>query len=600
MERNHIIGFILIFATLILWNVMSAPSKEALAQKQKERDSIAQLKMIDSTNNSIAVNNQNEVLVSKTSDSLGIDTALMSNQVITSVLENDFVKITFSNKGGRIVSAELKQYTSSYIKTKGKNIELMANPRSKFEFVTQQGNLIKSTNDLYFVPNLSGNTLVYEAELSPGKKISQTYVLDKDYGLKFGFKHNETLSTPWKLQWYDVLPKLEKSDLYEQRYSSIYYKKSDENSADYCSCTSDDLDEINDVTLDWISHSNQFFNISLIGDNFKFKNAVLETTMTDIEKTDDLKILNSKLELPQGVSDYQMSMFVGPNDLDRLSVYNNGLEEIIPFGSSVFVSITRWVVRPAFNYLSTFFSSKGIVIILLIFIIKMLLYPLLYKMLKSQAKMAALKPELDIIKAKNKDDLQKSQMESMKVYQEFGVSPLAGCMPMLLQMPIWIALYRFFPASIAFRQEPFLWAEDLSSYDAFFQLSFEIPFMGSHISLFTVLWAISTLIYTYYSTKNVDMSANPAMKYVQYFMPLMFLGFFNSYASGLTAYMFFSNLINILQIIVTKNFIFDDKKIRAELDVQKLKPKKTGGFQAKLAEAMKKQQEIASTKQAKK
>jgi len=579
---------------------MSAPSKEALAQKQRERDSIAQLKMIDSTNNSIAVNNQNEVLVSKTSDSLGIDTALMSNQVITSVLENDFVKITFSNKGGRIVSAELKQYTSSYIKTKGKNIELMANPRSKFEFVTQQGNLIKSTNDLYFVPNLSGNTLVYEAELSPGKKISQTYVLDKDYGLKFGFKHNETLSTPWKLQWYDVLPKLEKSDLYEQRYSSIYYKKSDENSADYCSCTSDDLDEINDVTLDWISHSNQFFNISLIGDNFKFKNAVLETTMTDIEKTDDLKILNSKLELPQGVSDYQMSMFVGPNDFDRLSVYNNGLEEIIPFGSSVFVSITRWVVRPAFNYLSTFFSSKGIVIILLIFIIKMLLYPLLYKMLKSQAKMAALKPELDIIKAKNKDDLQKSQMESMKVYQEFGVSPLAGCMPMLLQMPIWIALYRFFPASIAFRQEPFLWAEDLSSYDAFFQLSFEIPFMGSHISLFTVLWAISTLIYTYYSTKNVDMSANPAMKYVQYFMPLMFLGFFNSYASGLTAYMFFSNLINILQIIVTKNFIFDDKKIRAELDVQKLKPKKTGGFQAKLAEAMKKQQEIASTKQAKK
>lgn len=600
MERNHIIGFILIFATLILWNVMSAPSKEALAQKQRERDSIAQLKMIDSTNNSIAVNNQNEVLVSKTSDSLGIDTALMSNQVITSVLENDFVKITFSNKGGRIVSAELKQYTSSYIKTKGKNIELMANPRSKFEFVTQQGNLIKSTNDLYFVPNLSGNTLVYEAELSPGKKISQTYVLDKDYGLKFGFKHNETLSTPWKLQWYDVLPKLEKSDLYEQRYSSIYYKKSDENSADYCSCTSDDLDEINDVTLDWISHSNQFFNISLIGDNFKFKNAVLETTMTDIEKTDELKILNSKLELPQGVSDYQMSMFVGPNDFDRLSVYNNGLEEIIPFGSSVFGSINRWVVRPAFNYLSTFFSSKGIVIILLIFIIKMLLYPLLYKMLKSQAKMAALKPELDIIKAKNKDDLQKSQMESMKVYQEFGVSPLAGCMPMLLQMPIWIALYRFFPASIAFRQEPFLWAEDLSSYDAFFQLSFEIPFMGSHISLFTVLWAISTLIYTYYSTKNVDMSANPAMKYVQYFMPLMFLGFFNSYASGLTAYMFFSNLINILQIIVTKNFIFDDKKIRAELDVQKLKPKKTGGFQAKLAEAMKKQQEIASTKQAKK
>lgn len=600
MERNHIIGFILIFATLILWNVMNAPSKEVLAQRQRERDSIEQIKMIDSTAKSNLANIQEDVTVSPVSDSLGLDSTLVKSQLSTSVLENDFVKITFSNRGGRIVSAELKQYTSSDIKTKGNNILLMANPRGKFEYVTQEGNLIKSTNDIYFVPSLSGNTLVYESELSPGKKISQTYTLGKDYGLKYSFKQNETLSSPWKLQWYDVLPKLEKSDLYEQRYSSIYYKKSDDNSADYCSCTANDIDEVNDATLDWISHSNQFFNISLIADNFKFKNAVLETTMTDIKNTDDLKILNSKLELPQGVSDYQMSIYVGPNDFDRLSAYNNGLEEIIPFGSSVFGSINRWVVRPAFNFLSTLFSSKGLVIILLIFIIKMLLYPLLYKMLKSQAKMAALKPELDVIKARNKDDLQKTQMESMKVYQEFGVSPLAGCMPMLLQMPIWIALYRFFPASITFRQEPFLWAEDLSSYDSFFKLSFEIPFMGSHISLFTVLWAISTLIYTYYSTKNVDMSANPAMKYVQYFMPLMFLGFFNSYASGLTAYMFFSNLINILQIIVTKNFIFDDKKIRAELDVQKLKPKKTGGFQAKLAEAMKKQQDIASARQAKK
>jgi YidC/Oxa1 family membrane protein insertase len=600
MERNHIIGFILIFATLILWNVMNAPSKEVLAQRQREKDSIEQIKIIDSTSSSIATIKQNEVTVSAVSDSVQVDSTLATNQLLTSVLENDFLKITFSNRGGTIVAAELKKYTSSYIKTTGENIVLMANPQDKFEFVTQQGAIVTSTNDVFFVPSLSGNTLVYEAELSPGKKISQTYILDKDYGLKYSFKHNETLSSQWKLQWYDVLPKLEKSDLYEQRYSSIYYKKSDENSADYCSCTSDDKDEITDATLDWISHSNQFFNVSLIPENFKFKNAVLETVMTDIKQTDDLKILNSKLELPVGVSDYQMSIYVGPNDFDRLSVYNNGLEEIIPFGSSVFGSINRWVVRPAFNYLSSFFSSKGIVIILLIFIIKMLLYPLLYKMLKSQAKMAALKPELDVIKAKNKDDLQKSQVESMKVYQEYGVSPLAGCMPMLLQMPIWIALYRFFPASIAFRQEPFLWAEDLSSYDAFFKLSFEIPFMGSHISLFTVLWAISTLIYTYYSTKNVDMSANPAMKYVQYFMPLMFLGFFNSYASGLTAYMFFSNLINIIQIIVTKNFIFDDKKIRAELDIQKLKPKKAGGFQAKLADAMKKQQEIANNRQAKK
>jgi YidC/Oxa1 family membrane protein insertase len=184
----------------------------------------------------------------------------------------------------------------------------------------------------------------------------------------------------------------------------------------------------------------------------------------------------------------------------------------------------------------------------------------------------------------------------MKIYQEYGVSPLAGCMPMLLQMPIWIALYRFFPANIDFRQEKFLWANDLSSYDAFFNLPFQIPFMGSHLSLFTILWALSTLVYTYYNSKHIDMSANPAMKYVQYLMPIMFLGFFNSYASGLTAYMFFSNLINILQTVVTKNFIFDEDKIRQQLLSEKTKPKKKSVFQAKMEEALKQQQALQKAK----
>jgi YidC/Oxa1 family membrane protein insertase len=217
-------------------------------------------------------------------------------------------------------------------------------------------------------------------------------------------------------------------------------------------------------------------------------------------------------------------------------------------------------------------------------------------MLYSQAKMGALKPELAQLKEKFKDEPQKIQVETMKIYQEYGVSPLSGCMPMIVQMPIWIALYRFFPANLDFRQEGFLWSSDLSSYDAFFNLPFEIPFMGSHLSLFTILWAITTLIYTFYNSRHMDMTANPAMKYVQYFMPLMFLGFFNSYASGLTAYMFFNNLINIGQIIVTKNFIFDDEKIRQELMVQKAKPKKKSKFQARMEEAMKQQQQIQAQK----
>ncbi|MBK9583683.1 MAG: membrane protein insertase YidC [Saprospiraceae bacterium] len=229
----------------------------------------------------------------------------------------------------------------------------------------------------------------------------------------------------------------------------------------------------------------------------------------------------------------------------------------------------------------------------------MALYPLMYKMLYSQAKMGALKPELAHLKEKYKDDMQKQQMETMKIYREYGVSPLGGCLPMLLQMPIWYALFRFFPASITFRQEPFLWATDLSSYDVLFNLGFEIPFFGAHVSLFTLLWAVSTIVYTYYNMQNMDLSANPAMKYVQYLMPIMFLAFFNNYASGLTCYMFFSNLINILQTVVTKNYIFDENKIRAELMKEKEKPKKKSGFQAKLEEAMKQQQAIQEQKKKK-
>jgi YidC/Oxa1 family membrane protein insertase len=214
-------------------------------------------------------------------------------------------------------------------------------------------------------------------------------------------------------------------------------------------------------------------------------------------------------------------------------------------------------------------------------------------MLYSQSKMAALKPQIEQLKAKFKSDPQQQQVETMKMYREFGVNPLGGCLPMLAQMPIWFALYRFFPASIEFRQAPFLWATDLSSYDVITKLPFEVPFgFGSHLSLFTLLWAITTLIYTYFNTKDMDMSANPAMKYMQYIMPLFFLGFFNSYASGLTAYLLFSNVINIGQTVVTKKFVIDHDKIKTKLEANKAKPKKKSGFQARLENALKEQQKI--------
>ncbi|HMP30315.1 MAG TPA: YidC/Oxa1 family insertase periplasmic-domain containing protein, partial [Saprospiraceae bacterium] len=234
-------------------------------------------------------------------------------------------------------------------------------------------------------------------------------------------------------KWYDVAPQLERSGVNEQRLTTVYYKESKEKTIDYCSCTSDDNDNLDTKPLDWISHSNQFFNASLMPTNFKFQGGDFTTTMVDIKSNEsDLKILTSVVNLPKDLSKYEMEFYIGPNEFIRLKAFDNGLEQIIPFGISIFGTINRYVIRPAFDFLSGFINSKGLVIIILIFIIKMLLYPLLYKMLYGQAKMAALKPEIDKMKEKNKDDLQKQQMESMKLYQEYGVSPLSGCFVSIL------------------------------------------------------------------------------------------------------------------------------------------------------------------------
>jgi YidC/Oxa1 family membrane protein insertase len=296
-----------------------------------------------------------------------------------------------------------------------------------------------------------------------------------------------------------------------------------------------------------------------------------------------------------------MTLYVGPNKFERLRAFGNDVQDIVPFGWSIFGTINRWVIRPLFGFLSNFFGSKGLVILVLTLLVKLALFPLTYRMIYSQSKMSALKPEMEKVRAKHKEDQQQAQVETMKLYREFGVNPLGSCLPLILQMPIWFALYRFFPASIEFRQEGFWWANDLSSYDEFIQLGFTIPLgIGSHISLFTVLWAVTTLIYTYYNSRHMDMNANPAMKYMQYLMPLFFLGFFNSYASGLTAYLLFSNLTNIFQTLVTKNYIIDQDKIKREMDEYRKKPKKKSNFRKRLEDAMEEQRKIQDQQKKKK
>lgn len=601
MDRNQLIGFAFIFILLMWWSMMrspQAPIEELPASDELELpqegtatapESATSTAVVDSTN---FQNLQNQY-GSFAPSSIGTESLY--------AIENQRLKLTFSNKGGKIVSAVIKDHYKYVTKEDGEEVrvpvELMSDERNKFEYLLRLNNRTLSTEDLYFKPTVRRNKITFSAPTSSGGSVEQIYELKDDsyeisYNLNLNGMHTDLARGTGSVQlhWVNVLNAVEKNRMFERLWSTVYYKPV-ENGSKWCNCRNDDVNDRSAEKIQWVSHANQFFNSSLMTFEKPFEGGAFSTEM--LESKEDLKVIRTDLAIPYEHSAKEslaMTFYIGPNEYANLRSYDNNLERVIPYGWSIFGDINRHVIRPAFNFLSQYIGNKGIVIIVLIFILKMLLYPLYYKMLYSQAKMGALKPELAGLKEKHKGDAQKSQMETMKIYREYGVSPLGGCMPMAVQMPIWYALFRFFPADITFRQEKFLWANDLSSYDSIVNLPFEIPMFGAHLSLFTILWALSTVAYTYYNMQHMDMSANPAMKYIQYFMPLMFLFYFNNYAAGLTCYMFFSQLISVMQTIVTKKFVFDDDKIRAELEIKKQKPKKRSKFQERLEQAMKQQQ----------
>jgi len=623
MDKNNIIGFGLLLVLLVVWTQFNKPTPEQLEEQKRFRDSIELANNAETLNQQVAVKEETQTNLVAQMDSAELATyqgsfgafapaAVGKEEFYT--IENNELKITLSNKGGRITSVLVKGYDKIATDTSGEESKiplfLLEDEKNVFEYqlpVTNNASGYIGSQQLTFQAEKAGNKITFKAPTSTGGYFEQTYELAAEgYGVDYkigGQGLGQVLDRSQsniKLNWVNYLDKLEKNSKYERNYTSVYYKKVDEDPT-YCSCTSDDEEDADGDRLAWVSHSNQFFNSTIMPET-PFTSGVLETQVLD-EGKEDLKLVKSRLNIPlENVTGngYAMQMYLGPNEYTRLKAYDNDLEELIPYGRSIFGTVNRWIIRPIFNFLSGFIGSKGIVILLLTLLVKLALYPLMYKMLYSQSKMAALKPQMAKMKEKFGDDQQKQQMETMKMYQEYGVSPLGGCLPMVLQMPIWFALYRFFPASIEFRQASFLWATDLSSFDVAFWLPFEIPFYGQHVSLFTILWAVTTVIYTFYNTKHMDMTANPMMKNIQYIMPVMFLFFFNNFAAGLTCYLLFSNLFNIAQTVITKNYLIDHEKIKAELSANKKKPKKKGGFRAKLEEAMKAQQEAAAAQAGKK
>ena len=621
MDRSSVIGLILIFGIFIVWQYVVAPSPAELEAQQRYQDSVAALNDATLAPATPAAAAFTPDEVDGMTDSLrqarfgGQFGAFASAAVGTErdvTLENDLMIVTFATKGGHIKQVELKEY-AKIIEVDGEEqslpLYLLENERNRFEYTLQVNGVNGGvrTSDLYFTPEVTGNTVSLRAPVAGGGFFEQRYTLTDgtylmDYDVRLEGLGQALANNNLVLNWDNYLDKIEKNSQYEANYSTMYYKPVDDD-PDYCSCTGDDTEEIDDERLKWIAGSQQFFTSALIADDGFGSGAVLATETYDVDESPYLKKLTAAVPIPVTNPNSEMigmQFYVGPNEFDRLRAIGYDLSDVISFGNSIFGAINRWIIRPLFGFLSGFIGNMGIAILVLTILVKLAVYPLTYKMLVSNVKMQLLKPELEKMKAKHKDDAQAQQMEQMKMYQEYGASPLGGCLPMVLQMPIWFALYRFFPASIEFRQENFLWANDLSTYDVLTTIPEWIPFMQGHISLFALLWAVTTVIYAYYNSLHMDYSAQPMMKYFQYIMPIAFLGFFNSFAAGLTAYLFFSNTFNIAQTIITKNFLIDHDKLKAKMNANKKKPKKKSGFSARLQEALKEQQRQQAAAEGKK
>ena len=557
--------------------------------------------VFDNSSNETIKNSNSESLNDRSpkKDNLKIEQYIDSSEIkIDSekfyTLENDKIKLEFTNKGGEISSAVIKGFYSyeEYKKNledetyTSKDIEIFNNKDSKFE-ITGDRNI--NTNEFFFVEEES-NSITFTKNYDSKSYIKYTYsLLENDsYFIDFSIE-SEGVSNP-ELIWTIAAPETEKSKTNQEQYTGFYYQEDYSKDVDYT--WDNDKYEINEFNteINWIAFKQQFFSTIIRAENNNFNNGTEFKVIND-EKDKYVKVMSLRSQLEDGKSNY--SIFFGPNDYNDLKSYDRGYENILPLGFMwIDTVVNKYIIIKLFDFLknSAGLLNFGIIILVLTLIIKFSLAPFTYKSYLSQAKMKVLKPEVDKINEKHKEkDPLKAQQESMNLYRKAGVNPMGGCLPMLFQFPILIAMFRFFPASIDLRQNAFLWADDLSAYDSIYNLGFEIPFYGSHISLFTLLMCVSTLMYTHMNSQ-MSGSQMPGMKFMMYLMPVMFLGFFNNYASALSYYYFLANIFTFCQMFIMRKLV-DEKAILAQLEANKKKPRKKSRFQKKLEELQRKQEQ---------
>ncbi|PSL42661.1 YidC/Oxa1 family membrane protein insertase [Chitinophaga niastensis] len=609
MDRNSVIGFLLLGVLLVGYIFFNQKQQAGAAKEKARQDSIAALNqpktpIADTVSLATAAagGKLDSAHQAQLTGEFGAFAAAATGSVQTTTLENDVVKIAFSNQGGQPSSVQLKQYKTY----DGAPLMLLQGSFNRLSIeVPASPTKVLNSADLFFTAGqpqeLAGGvkTISYRLNTSnPAAYLEFTYSLKPgsyvvDYtihavGLQTMLPGNQNYLA---LQW-NAQDDKQEHDMQNERLNNQVHYMYEHDKHDYFTLNRTSHEKL-DNKLKWVSVKQQFFNTTLIAKKDNFNNADVNTKVP--ESANIVGQTFTTIQIPYNRANdfsFPIEIYYGPNHYKTLHSFDIGLQKIIPLGTGIFAFVKYVniaVIIPVFNFLSGFIHNYGIIIILLTLFIRLLIAPFTYQSYVSQAKMKVLKPEIDALKAKFGDDQQGFGVEQMKLFKSAGVNPLGGCLPALLQLPILVAMYSFFPSSIELRQESFLWAKDLSTYDSILSLPFNVPFYGNHVSLFTILMTVTSLILAFYNRGMTDQS-NPVMKYMPYMMPVMLLGIFNRLAAALTFYYFLSNVISILLQFVIQKFIINHDKIHAQIQENKKKPKSKSKWQEKLEEVQQRQQ----------
>lgn len=585
MEENkfdplQFIGFLLISAILMFWFYDNQSSS---IENQQDVFVENSLDKIEDNSNTLNLSNQD-------SNKVELDEKF-KGEIIT--LENDKILFEISTSGADINKLLLKDFNNY----NDQPLFLVNDNKSIFSYNIPIGrNSIINSRDLNYSAEIikDKSILKLTAVIDTQRSLELTYTLEEnssilDFDLRLNDSDRNSSYDELELVWGKDSFRNSKSIDYENRYTALSYGFEDEKDS-WLSVAGTSNKNINNVN--WISFREHFFSSILILNNETNNVEISSEDLASNETLDNKFTKRFKANVPLSLdsdNDLSFRMYYGPTDYETLKEYNLSLENSVDMGWGIFGWLNRFIFFPLFSFLTSYFSY-GISIILMTIIVKVSISPLTYKSYLSQIKMKILKPELEVINEKFKDDSMKKQQETMKLYTKSGANPMSGCLPAFLQMPIFFALFVFFPAAFSLRQKSFLWADDLSSYDSILDLGFYIPLYGDHISLFPILASISIFFYTKMTTGQQMMPASQTggvnMKVIMYLMPLMMLFFFNNYASGLSLYYFISNLLTIILMLIIKNFIIDDNKILSKIEENKKKPVKAGGFRARLQKAL--------------